>query len=60
MEENMKEIIKKIKSMVMVHIIGLMAKLMKECGIMESSMGRQSLLIPRVGVSMVFGKMVKG
>ena len=56
----MKEIIKKIKSMAMVHIIGLMAKLMKGCGIMESSMGRQSLLIPRVGVSMVFGKMVKG
>jgi hypothetical protein len=54
----MKEIIRMIKSMVMEHIIGQMAKLMKACGITESSMEKQSLLIQKVEVSMVFGKMV--
>ena len=51
---------KMIKSMVMVHIIGQMAKLTKVCGITESSMEKQSLLIQRVEVNTVFGKMVKG
>ena len=58
MVESTKEIIKMIKSMVMEHIIGLMAKLTKECGITESSMEKQSLLIQKVEVNMVFGKMV--
>jgi len=47
-----------IKSMVMEHIFGQMAKLTKACGIMESSMEKQSLLIQKVEVNMVFGKMV--
>lgn len=59
MVENTKEVIKMIKSMVMEHIIGQMAKLTKVCGITESSMVKQSLLIQKVEVSTVFGKMVK-
>jgi hypothetical protein len=48
-----------IKNMVMVHIIGQMVKLTKECGITENNMVRQSLLIQKVEVNMEFGKMVK-
>ena len=58
-QENTKEIIKMIKNMVMVHIIGQMVKLTKECGITENNMVRQSLLIQKVEVNMEFGKMVK-
>jgi|LauGreDrversion4_2_1035121.scaffolds.fasta_scaffold3322634_1 hypothetical protein len=47
-----------IKSMAMEHIIGQMEKLMKVCGITESSMVKLSSLIQKVEVNMVFGKMV--
>ena len=55
--ENMKEIIKMIKSMVTEHIFGLMVRLTKVCGIMVSSMVKQSLQIQKVEVNTVFGKM---
>ena len=53
----MKEIIKMIKSMVTEHIFGLMVRLTKVCGIMVSSMVKQSLQIQKVEVNTVFGKM---
>lgn len=59
MVESTKEIIRMIKSMVMAHIIGQMVRLTKVCGITESNMEKQSLLIQKVEVNMVFGKMVK-
>lgn len=48
-----------IKNMVMEHIFGQTVKHMKVCGITESNMAKQSLLIQKVEVNTVFGKMVK-
>jgi len=59
MVEDTRENMRMIKSTDMDHIIGLMANAMKDIGKMENNMVKLDLLIQKVKVSMVYGKMEK-
>ena len=59
MVEDTRENMRMIKSTDMDHIIGLMANAMKDIGKMGNNMVKLDLLIQKVKVSMVYGKMEK-
>lgn len=59
MEENMKGNISKIERMVLVLILGLMEKNMKDVGKMVNNMAKESTFFQKVLLEKEFGKMEK-